>query len=166
MSEARLGPVDDTARVHRAGVARELAAAVHQQQGGDARDAEARGEGRGGIGVELEQPDLRLELLRRALEHGGHRAARTAPWRPYVDQQRNVAVGDVTRESLLVDFDGVAGEDRLMARAAARALRRAFGRQAVCPPAMPANDLACRAHVPVRTSLIFAILSLSSTKRS
>jgi len=55
---------------------------------------------------------------------------------------------------------------RLMTRAAAGTANPPIDRQAVSPAAIATNNLVAVAHVPVMTSLIFAMLSLSSTKRS
>ena len=56
---------------------------------------------------------------RGAFEHRRHRAARTAPWRPDVDEHRDIVVRHVTAETLLVDLDRMAAEYRLVAGAAA-----------------------------------------------
>jgi hypothetical protein len=43
------------------------------------------------LGIHLRQPDPRFELVRRLLELWRHHLARPAPWRPEIDQQRQIA---------------------------------------------------------------------------
>ena len=50
------------------------------------------------------------KLLCRPLKHGRHRAARTAPGRPDVDEDGDIAVSYMTGKSLFVDLDGMAVE--------------------------------------------------------
>jgi hypothetical protein len=56
-----------------------------------------------------------------ALEFGCHRAARAAPGRPEIDDQRHVALGEVAFEPGGVERHRVAVEQRLMALPAASA---------------------------------------------
>src|SRR3569832_1323547 len=105
-------------------------------------------------------------MLRRAFEHRRHGAARTASGRLHVDQHGNIVVRDMSGETAFVDFDGMAGEKRLVTGTAARAVGRALNGKTIGAPAMSADDLACVAHVPVLTCLILAIFSLSSRNRS
>ena len=79
------------------------------------------------VGVELQQANIGFELAGGTLEHRRHRAARTAPGRPDVDQQRDVAVCHVAAEAGFVDFDRPTAEDRLMAGSTAGRRRRPFG---------------------------------------
>jgi hypothetical protein len=69
-------------------------------------------------------------------------------------------------EARFVDLDGVAVKDRLVTGSAASIGHRPFGGQPVDLAAMSTDDLSACTHVPVLTSLIFAMLSLSSRKRS
>ena len=86
--------------------------------------------------------------------------------RPDIDEDGDIAVSYMAGEGLFVDLDRVAVEDRPVARSTTGIGRRPIGRQSVDLPAMPTDDLTASTHVPVLTSLIFAILSLSSRKRS
>src|SRR5690606_26012828 len=55
-------PAHDVGRAHRAGLARKLPALPEQYQRGDAADAEASAQRRLRLGIDLRQPDLRLQL--------------------------------------------------------------------------------------------------------
>ena len=107
-----------------------------------------------------------FEFAGGTLEHRRHRAARTAPRRPDVDQQRYLAVRQVAVETRFVNLNGMTAEDRLVAGSAARRRWRPFRGQPVDLSTIAADDLSTFAHVPVFTSLILAMLSLSSKKRS
>jgi hypothetical protein len=74
----------------------------------------------------------------------------------------DVAIGYMTPKTLFVNLDRIAGEHRLMARAAARFVRCALGGQAIDPTAMAADYLADCTHVPVRTHLIVELMERAS----
>ena len=75
-------------------------------------------------------------------------------------------VGEGAAERLFVHLDRMTAEDRLVTGSATRGGRGPCGRQPVDLAAMAADDLVSSTHVPVLTSLILAMLSLSSRKRS
>ena len=70
------------------------------------------------VGVQLHESQLRLELARGALEHRRHSAARAAPRRPEVHDDREIAARDVALEVGFRKLDGVPLEERPAARAA------------------------------------------------
>ena len=70
------------------------------------------------VGVDLGEADPGLELARRLLELRRHGLAGPAPWRPEVDQQRDVALGSVGLEALGVQRHGMTLEQRRAALAA------------------------------------------------
>ena len=104
-------------RVHCAGMARAISRPpCIKSKRGDAGDAETRREGRRGVRVELQQANFRLELACAArsnigaiARHGPHHGAQTST------RTRDIAVRDMAAEAFLVDLNGMAGEDRLVA---------------------------------------------------
>src|SRR5262245_60142552 len=91
---------------------------MEQDHGRDALDTEASGELLLFIGVDLGEAHPGFELARRLLELRRHRLAGSAPWRPEVDQQGNVALGGVALEALRVQRHGMAREQGRAATAA------------------------------------------------
>src|SRR5260370_20510412 len=65
-------------------------AVIESDQGRNAADAVARGNARLLVDIDLGEAGARLELLCRAIEDRGHRAAGTAPRRPEVDDHGHV----------------------------------------------------------------------------
>ena len=80
-------------------------------------DTELRGQVGLSLGIHLRQPDRRFELVRRLLELWRHHLARPAPWRPEIDQQRQIAALHVARERRRGQLDGLAREQGLLAAA-------------------------------------------------
>ena len=127
-------PVDPGAqRAGRQGarLARDLTAAAHEDHGRDRLDLKARGKLPFRVGIDLGEPQSRLKLFRRRFENRRHRAARSAPGRPEIDQQRQVGRIGVPIEMRRVEIDWVSGEEGLMAAPAFAALTAPFGRHAV-----------------------------------
>ena len=136
-------PVDPRAQRagrHRAGLARNLAAAAHEDHGRDCLDLKARGKLPFGVGIDLGEPQPRLKLLCGGFESRSHGAARSAPGRPEIDQQRQVGRVGVAIEMRRIEIDRMPGEQRLMAAAAFAAFAAPFRRHAVERMAMRAGD--------------------------
>src|SRR4051794_16915180 len=120
-AELALSPVDELLRRAGARCARQLASVQSEDERRDAADAETLRQCGFLVDIDLDQAHRRFERGGGALELRRHRAARAAPWRPEIDQQWNVALGQVPLEAGGVERDGMALEQRLMALAAAAA---------------------------------------------
>jgi len=86
----------------------------------DAADAEAAGDVRLLLGVQLGDPDFRGEPLRCLFVRRRHHPARPAPWRPEIDDNRQIVRRDVAVEVLRAELDRVPRKQQLLACAAAR----------------------------------------------
>ena len=98
------------------------------------------------VGVHLRKADLMLEAARRFFEVRRHRAARTAPRCPEVDDHRQIAARDVLVEARRFQFQRMILEQRVVTLRAARPFAEAFGRHAHDGIAMAAhqvNGVAC-----------------------
>ncbi len=100
-----------------AGLTGDLPPTLEQGERRDAADTELRGQVGLSLGIHLRQPDPRFELVRRLLELWRHHLARPAPWRPEIDQQRQIAALHVARERRRGQLDGLAREQGLLAAA-------------------------------------------------
>jgi hypothetical protein len=89
---------------------------------------------------------MRLELGRGALEHGCHHAARAAPVRPEIDQQRDVTLLGVLRKSWPVKRERPALEERIAAGAAFAASIELLPRHPIGRVAPGTNHLRCLRH--------------------
>ena len=118
-----------------------FSAAAKQRQGRYAADAEARGQCLLRLGVDLGQAYLGLEHPGGLYKGGRHLPARAAPWRPEVDQHRDVAAADVTVEARGVEVDRVGREQRLRALAAAWGIDKTGSGYAVDRIAMGADQV-------------------------
>jgi len=83
------------------------------------------------VGIELEQSNLRFQLLRRLVEHRRHDAARSTPWRPNIHQNREIAFALVFFETRSVDAGRMTMEKWITAGPTMRGQRRFAGRQFV-----------------------------------
>ena len=137
----RRRPAHDVLRAHHAGLTGDLPPTLEQGERRDAADTELRGQVGLSLGIHLRQPDPRFELVRRLLELWRHHLARPAPWRPEIDQQRQIAALHVARERRRRQLDGLAGEQGLLAAAAVGTIRELGGRHAVDGLAMWADDV-------------------------
>src|ERR1700722_18590971 len=115
-------------------------------QGRNAANAEARRNRRLLVDINLGEASARFELLCRLVEDRRHRAARPAPWRPEVDDQRHVVALDVLVEGLRGQHDRLAGEQVRLAGTALGLGRGAVGADAVDCRAMGTDDVAGFGH--------------------
>jgi hypothetical protein len=86
-------PCHELGQGHEPRSARDFRAVAQQHQGWDTLDRKALHKLRRGIGIHFDQPNLWLELAGGLRENRRHRLTGTAPGRPEIDQQRNVAMG-------------------------------------------------------------------------
>lgn len=118
LRQAGCHPAHNVLRAHGARLTCNLMSPSEQNQGWNAANTELGGQVRLGLGIYLGQPHLGFELVRRLLELRGHHLARPAPWRPEIDQQRQIAALHVARERRRGQLDGLAREQGLLAAAA------------------------------------------------
>lgn len=117
LRQAGCYPAHNVLRAHGARLTCNLMSPSEQNQGWNAANTELGGQVRLGLGIDLGQPDPGFELVRRLLELRGHHLARPAPWRPEIDQQRQIAALHVARERRRGQLDGLAREQGLLAAA-------------------------------------------------
>src|SRR5690606_16882910 len=86
------GPVDDLFLCHRTRNAGDLAATGKKDHRRNATYAQLCGNPGLGIGIELQQAHLRFKVGCGGLKSRRHHLAGTAPWRPDIDQNRQVAM--------------------------------------------------------------------------
>jgi hypothetical protein len=139
-------PSDKIALGSGAGEAIDFPTAQREDDRRDAAHAELLGQRGLLIDVDLDEADARFEPTCGALEGGSHGVAKGAPRRPEIDQQRNVALVEMARETCAVERDGPALEQRLMARAATAAGRELCSRHAIDGVAVGTNDVQRLAH--------------------
>ncbi len=137
----RRRPAHDVLRAHRAGLTGDLPPTLEQGERRDAAETELRGQVGLSLGIHLRQPDPRFELVRRLLELWRHHLARPAPWRPEIDQQRQIAALHVARERRRGQLDGLAREQGLLAAATVGMFRQLRSRYAVDGLAMRADEV-------------------------
>src|SRR5580700_5907952 len=94
----RLYEVSQEVDIDQAGVLLRDLAVIEYDQRRDAADAVASGDRRLLVDIDFGETDARLEFLCGALEDRRHRAARTAPRRPEIDDHRHVVALDVLVE--------------------------------------------------------------------
>ena len=116
----RFDPAQQILQIHRAGLARNLAAPAECNQRWNAADAVARGDVGFGLGVEFRQPRLKLELRGGLCVGRCHHAAGRAPLRPEIHHQWQFIGGKVAIEARAIKFDRIGGQQGFTATAAAR----------------------------------------------
>ena len=99
------------------------------------------------LGRDLHRAHMRLQFARGRLELRRHRAARAAPGRPEIHQQRDAARSEVTPEPRLVQRHRLALEQRRLAGATARVVTEPRGRDPVDRVALRAHDLDVAFHL-------------------
>ncbi len=119
---------------------------LEQQQAGDRADAQLPGQVAVGFAVELGQAAAAGQLAGGLFEGGGERFARTAPIRPDVDQQWQIAF-DLAGVAGFGEFERGAQQHVLFAAAAFRRVAQALGGQAVEAVAVGAGDYQWFGHV-------------------
>ena len=88
-------PAHQIARIHGAGLARDLLTVAENNQSWNAADAKACGDILCLFGIELGEAITRLELVGSLGEGRRHHAAGTAPGRPAIHDHRDVAAADM-----------------------------------------------------------------------
>src|ERR1700722_8700404 len=121
-------------------------ALFERDQSRNAANAEARRNRRLLVDIDLGEAGARFELLCRLVEDRRHRAARPAPWRPEVDDQRHVVALDVLVDRLRRQRYRLAGEQVRLAGPACRLRGRPVGGDAVDCRAMGTDDVAGFGH--------------------
>ena len=111
-------PGEELWQRHRACGPCDFFAMLNENEARDTADVEVGGEIGCRLGVDLYEADMWLELGSGALEDGSHHAARTAPFRPEIDQQRDVARLDVLRKARLVESERPTLKERIAASTA------------------------------------------------
>ena len=113
-----LDPVEQLREVHGAWLSCDFAAGLEYGGRGNAADLIPLAERRIFVGVDLGEPDVRLELGCGLLEKRGHHPAGRAPLRPEVHHERDLAPGQMLVEGLVGQRDGATREQGLLALAA------------------------------------------------
>jgi hypothetical protein len=116
-------------------------ALFERNQSRNTANAEAGGDRRLLVDIDLGEAGARLELLRRLVEDRRHHTARPAPGRPEVDDQRHVVALDMLVEGLCGQSDRLAGEQVRLAGAALGLGRGTVGGDAVDRGAMGTDDV-------------------------
>src|SRR4051812_17017604 len=141
-----LDPTAERMNIHHSGMPGRNLPVLEEEQRRDALDPEFGGELWFGIDVDPDQPSARLKRLRRALEHGRHRPAGSAPGRPEIRDDRNVGAGEMAPEALAGQLDRLALKQFRAAVAALGSLRRPVPGNAIDPVAIRAEDMECIGH--------------------
>jgi hypothetical protein len=126
--------------------------ALEGEQGRNPLHAEATRQAAVGVHIDLDEAGPRFELGGGAGEHRRHGAAGPAPGGPEVDDQRQVAGRQVLGEPRFIERHRFAGEQGLVAAAAARGLAEPFGRQAIGAVAVRTDDVQGLGHGGSRAS--------------
>ena len=105
-------PVEQTRQIHRPGSTRNFPAVDQQHQRRDAADREAAGQRLRLLGIDLHGLHHATQFARGGFEHGRHRPAWTTPFGPEVHQQGQTAALRIVAESLLVQRQRPAVEQR------------------------------------------------------
>ena len=98
-------------RRHRAGCTCNLSAFVEKDHRRDPLNAEPRGNRLLSVGIELDQPHLRLQFTSRCLIGRRHHAAWSAPRCPDIDENWDGAARDLAVEDLGSDILRMPGEN-------------------------------------------------------
>src|ERR1700733_5722092 len=131
-------------------------ALFERDQSRNAANAEARRNRRLLVDIDLGEAGARFELLCRLVEDRRHRAARPAPWRPEVDDQRHVVALDVLVERLRRQRYRLAGEQVRLAGAALGLRRGTVGGDAIDRRTMGTDGLDGFAHGTAPLSMALA----------
>jgi len=134
-------PVDDTGGIQGAGNPIELPASGEKYHRRDAPNAKLARCRLLLLGVELQKPDMRLELLGGLLECWRHHAAGATPGGPEIHQQRDITALHLLQESGARDGLRLAGKKRLLAPAAVGMLRQPCRGYPVNPATGRTNDV-------------------------
>src|SRR5712671_4428621 len=101
-AELGLDPLGELRRRARPGRARQLVSVQGENQGRDAAHLKALRQCRFRVDIDLDEPRPGLDHRRRAFEFRRHDAARAAPFRPEIDQQRHIALLEVPLDPSIV----------------------------------------------------------------
>src|SRR5260370_16572983 len=116
-------------------------ALFERNQSRNTANAEAGGNRRLLVDIDLGEASTRLKLLRRLVEDRRHRTARPTPGGPEVDDQRHTVALDMLVESLRGQRDRLAGEQVRLAGPAFGLRRGTVGGDAVDPRALGTHNL-------------------------
>eukprot|EP00825_Cyclidium_porcatum_P004716 TRINITY_DN1222_c0_g1_i2.p3 TRINITY_DN1222_c0_g1~~TRINITY_DN1222_c0_g1_i2.p3 ORF type:complete len:216 (-),score=29.50 TRINITY_DN1222_c0_g1_i2:31-678(-) len=148
----RLQPAFQRAEVESAALAGDFAAVQKNRQGRNAADIEAGGQLLFGFGIDLDQPGVGLEVDGGLMEVWCHLAAWATPWRPEIDDDRQVVAGKVTVEIGRSQFQRFAGEQWLLALAAVRRVAQFCGWNAIDRRAVRADEVQAFGHLRLQIS--------------
>src|SRR6202163_4616090 len=118
----RSQPLNERARVHRARLSRDFAAALKNDQRRNASDTVATGDLLSCLGVKLRESHAGFQLRGCPRKVRGHRPARPAPRGPEIDDDGDLASVDLGIEISRSEFNRVAIEEALLAVSANRAV--------------------------------------------
>jgi hypothetical protein len=125
----------------------DFAATFEQRQSGDAADAEFCGELLLDLGIDLSQTHVGFELLRSFGKLWRHHFARTAPGRPKIHDDWNIAALDGPLKGSVGKLNGLSGKGALVALAALGLVIQTRSGNAVDRIAMRADDMQYFTHV-------------------
>ncbi len=139
-------PGHDTGAVERTRHPGELPSLRKQDHRGDAADTELGRDRLLLFGIDLEQAHSRFQLCRRLLECRRHHPAGTAPGRPEIDQQRDIAARQLGLKFRCTGLQGLAGEKGRFAAPAFPAAPKTISGDTIYARTMRADDMLRIAH--------------------
>jgi len=151
-SSVALNPANDVRGCHRARLPRDFAAALEQRQCRYAANVELGREVLLGLGVHFGETHPRSEQFRSLYKIGCHHFAGATPWRPEVDDYRNIATADVSLKVGAREIGRMSREQCFMALAAFGLFRQTYGRNAVNRVAVRADKMQCLIHTSIDAS--------------
>ena len=129
----RLYPAFQRVEVERPALAGDFTASRKNGERRNATDVEAGGELWLGLGVDLGETGVGFKVNSRLVEGRRHHAARPAPWRPEIDDDRQVVPCQMAVKTGAAQFQRFPGEQRLLALAAMRRVAQLGGWDALVP---------------------------------
>ena len=102
-------------RTHGAGLPGDFKPIPEENEGGDAADSVTFAQCRFCLGIHLGQSGAGLQQFCGLLELWRHHFARSAPWRPKIDEDRQVSSSDMSIEISPAQSQGMSVKQRMMA---------------------------------------------------